>query len=779
MANTDGQIVLGLDIPKTVSQINADLQKLEKQLKQVKATGALDTSSTVKKINAQIDVLQSQLKTLDIKAHFDTNSVNKTAQQSGQQIGNAINQGVSNAINKANNTLKPFSDLKNFLELNKSINDIHIDSSELKNYKVILDEVKNKYSEFGQVRITNEIFKDGVLEKFKVNIEQVNGDLKETKSFIMALNDEKDTFMFSGLINGSESIVQHLDKTKNAVNQTAEAINALKDKAKIDEIQLSIDNGYGASEYQNRINATIASLERYGVETQEAKNITESLQSTFDSMKGLSGQELVTQADKFEQEFKAVKISVDQAKLAYDKFTQPVSDEKVSTLILRIQRFLDKNTNITKEAQTQLSSYIQELNGRNISLARWNEINAALKKTESAMSIIGRLGKSFTDQIKEVGKNISSYLSITSVFMTMFSKTKESISELKNLDSILTEISKTSDLTAQQLEKLGDSSFKSASKYGKTASDYLVGIQEMARSGFYGDKGTAMAEQSLLAQAAGDMSAELANKYILATNAAYKYNGEAEKLNAVLNGQNSITNRNSVGLEDMAEAMSEAGTVASSYRVSVEDLSAMIGTIEAVTKSGGSEVGNSLKSILINLQNISSDKIVDTLNSANASMIEFENGAEKLRNPIDILRDLSKTFNQLDENDALRAEILTNIGGKHQAAKLAALLQNMDMFDKMLVDYSEGSGSAMEEAIKSANNWEGTLNKVNNTWTSLVNNFVNSDGIIAVTNVFNGFLSVLDEVINKLGSLGTIGLGTGLFAGVKNTGKCRMSVRIS
>ena len=36
---------------------------------------------------------------------------------------------------------------------------------------------------------------------------------------------------------------------------------------------------------------------------------------------------------------------------------------------------------------------------------------------------------------------------------------------------------------------------------------------------------------------------------------------------AVLDGQNSISNRNSVALQDMATAMSEAGTVASSYNV--------------------------------------------------------------------------------------------------------------------------------------------------------------------------------------------------------------------
>lgn len=51
----------------------------------------------------------------------------------------------------------------------------------------------------------------------------------------------------------------------------------------------------------------------------------------------------------------------------------------------------------------------------------------------------------------------------------------------------------------------------------------------MSRSGFYGDKGEALAQQSLLAQAAGDMTADLANKYVLATNAAYKYEGNAEK----------------------------------------------------------------------------------------------------------------------------------------------------------------------------------------------------------------------------------------------------------
>ena len=224
----------------------------------------------------------------------------------------------------------------------------------------------------------------------------------------------------------------------------------------------------------------------------------------------------------------------------------------------------------------------------------------------------------------------------------------------------------------------------------------------------------------------------------------------------------------------MATAMTDAGTVASSYNVAIEDLSAMIGTMESVTKSGGSEVGNGIKSILINLQNVTSDKITSTLDQANASMTEMVNGAEKLRNPIAILRDLAATFNQLDEDDPMRAEILTNIGGKYQATKLAALLQNMDMFDKMLVDYSEGSGSAMEEANKSATNLTGSLNSLSNSWTEFVNTLINSDELKLGVNLLNDLVQGVTNFANVLTPLGTIGLGAGIFAGLKNVGMAQL-----
>ena len=93
------------------------------------------------------------------------------------------------------------------------------------------------------------------------------------------------------------------------------------------------------------------------------------------------------------------------------------------------------------------------------------------------------------------------------------------------------------------------------------------------------------------------------------------------------------------------------------------------------------------------------------------------------------------------------------------------------MYSKMLEEYSNGTGSMAREAEKTAKSWEGSLNRLGNTFTDTVENIANSDSIIAIINGFNGIISVVNKLTDTLGSLGTIGLGAGIFAGIKNIGK--------
>ena len=365
-----------------------------------------------------------------------------------------------------------------------------------------------------------------------------------------------------------------------------------------------------------------------------------------------------------------------------------------------LKAWADNNTKAMSKYGAEIEQIIGTLTSLETNLTKLDmqRIDTQINTIKSSARDTGNLGLTVFDKLNKAVEKFSGWSVATGTVMKTVSEVRNSVNELKDVDNILTEISKTSDRTKSELKTLGNESFGHASKFGLKASNWLTGVQEMNRSGFYGEQGNALADTSTLAQSAGDMTAEVANNWILATNAAYKYDAQAEKLNTVLDGANQITNRNSVNMTDLANAMTTVGSNAANAGVKVNELSALIGTAVATTKKEGNEVGTAYKSIFVNLQNTSSSKIVNTLQKAGTSMTEMKNGIEQLRSPIAILKDLAKTYNELDEKDPLRSEITRNIGGKHYANILGSTLDGWSQYEKMLQDYSEGSGSAMKEA---------------------------------------------------------------------------------
>ena len=207
--NNDGQIVLGLDIPKTVSQINADIKKLEKQLAQVKATGALDTSATVKQINSQIASLQAQLKTININANVDTNNAQKAGQKIGQTVadtaqkaidGKKINVDKLNAdVKTLTNSLNKFSS-KNagFDTFQTDINGVEVsldsliqklstvdNNTDLSTIRSQVNALKSAFTELQEVnriQLSTDITKiENDYKRFGIVSQEVENNLKELK----------------------------------------------------------------------------------------------------------------------------------------------------------------------------------------------------------------------------------------------------------------------------------------------------------------------------------------------------------------------------------------------------------------------------------------------------------------------------------------------------------------------------------------------------------------------------------------------------------------------
>ena len=387
------------------------------------------------------------------------------------------------------------------------------------------------------------------------------------------------------------------------------------------------------------------------------------------------------------------------------------------------------------------------------------------------LKLLGKLKKAFNEQWQQVVSDSSSWLSLNTVVTKVVSKTEEAISELKEANTILTEINKENDkLSKSDLSKIVNNSFDIASKYNKTAADYLSAVKEASSAGYENIED--IAELSIAAQVAGDMTSELANQYIIAADKAYQMGGSVQKLKEVLDGSNNITNHHTVNMTELAEGMSIVGEQAASLGVEINETIAVLGTMITAAQQSGSEAANAFKAILLNIRQIADEeegidaeglaKYQQACNALGVSLKETKNGITSLREPMDVIKDLSEEYSKLDANDIRRTNLLNSVGGNVNADALNAILENYDMYSEMLEEYASGTGSMAAEAEITANSWEGSLNRLSNTWTDTVGNIADSDAVITIINVLNELLSVVNNVTDALGSFGTIGLGAGI-----------------
>jgi hypothetical protein len=240
-------LLAGLDINKSKEQIDKDINAIKSNIGKLEIEAKI-SPDTAKNITSQLNNLQIGLKDITIdKATLDglVNQINSAlkgikigninvnvgnqaqsvGQKIGQQISNSVTQTVSNAVATSK---RSFDELWSAMRDSAPLK-VELDENGFVDAAKTLDKIKQKYQEFGQVKITNQKFDTGELKSFRVNIEQTNGELKETRNFLVEISDKEKSLLFpDDIVKGAESYVHHLDEAKNLSNETGEALNAQK-----------------------------------------------------------------------------------------------------------------------------------------------------------------------------------------------------------------------------------------------------------------------------------------------------------------------------------------------------------------------------------------------------------------------------------------------------------------------------------------------------------------------------------------------------------------------
>ena len=135
-----------------------------------------------------------------------------------------------------------------------------------------------------------------------------------------------------------------------------------------------------------------------------------------------------------------------------------------------------------------------------------------------------------------------------------------------------------------------------------------------------------------------------------------------------------------------------------------------------------------------------------------------------------LLKEISEIYDQLD--DKTQAGLLEALAGKRQGQIIAATINNFEAAEKAMDNMANSAGSAEREMAVIMDSVDYKANKLAETGTGIAQNLFAREDMKIVLDVLTDLAEALDWVTEKAGLFGTIGLGAGIFAGVKNVGKC-------
>ena len=459
------------------------------------------------------------------------------------------------------------------------------------------------------------------------------------------------------------------------------------------------------------------------------------------------------------------KLDVEQEKTTRSGIELANSDAK-----LKIEQ--EKSEQAAVNFATQLSKLDAE---QEKTAQSANRLAAEQEKTNRKTSEFGKEQKKTAENSKILANAIKNLAYI--LVNELGDAFRSALTEMKAVDAELVAIRKVTGASKAEMDALADSAYNVAKNLGATASQYLNAVAEFSRAG-YGDTADQLGELAIQTARVGDTTQTIANQFLLSVDAAYKYNGSIEELTKVLDGANEIGNKFPTSVEKIAEGLGKVAPIAAQAHVGIDELTAAIGTITAVTQGSGQEASTALRALFLNIMGDTQTEIEegarwtageieglrDILREYAPEVIAAADATGTLINPMEAIGALAQSMESGFLTEQKLMDMINDIGGKLRSSQLLALVQNWDeIYLKMKEVYAGAESSAMKEYLLYLDSWEAKTNQLNATWTRFVEDALNTDTV-------KGFLDLLIGIVDHLDGFGApLAVILGLLTAIKTT----------
>ncbi len=425
----------------------------------------------------------------------------------------------------------------------------------------------------------------------------------------------------------------------------------------------------------------------------------------------------------------------------------------------------------TSEIQSQINSFKTALGGlgqnglgiKDLNL-QFETLESNVKASSSALHMAQHDAMSLGDAFKQAFEKFPIWMITATVYMQMVYAFREGISTVIDLNSAITTIHMTMDMTNDDMTKLTSTSQQMAKQMGISISEVLNAVKVYANEQ---ENVNSILEKTqadiMLATASGmdttkttdAIQAVMQQFELTATGTATRIADTLEKVSA------NMPMDFQRGIQQIVDGIKVSGTVAKEAGFDLERYESVLGNIIAQTRLGGSQVGNALKTIGARLGRVK-DPTEATDEDVSQAEAAYKTIGINIRDQITgEFKDLPTIFDQL----SAKWQNLTNVQ-RSFIAEVSAGVRQKNIFEAMLNGWAnstdlytkalDSSGFALERQQIYLDSTKAKIEQFKATLDTMWQTTMNSSSLNAIISGVTGIAGAFSEVSHTVGLLPTL-----------------------
>lgn len=424
----------------------------------------------------------------------------------------------------------------------------------------------------------------------------------------------------------------------------------------------------------------------------------------------------------------------------------------VNTNKLDLNKFSQSLTNADQNLQSLCNDL--QLAGKDGEKAFLNLIKNINKADSSTLN----LGSKMEHMLKTL-KNTARWELSSNIVHGFESAISNAYGYAQDLNKSLNDIRIVTGRNIDQMAQFAESANRAAKALSTTTTDYTNASLIYFQQGLSNKEVEERTNVTIkMANAAGESAQTISDQMTAVWN---NFDNGTKSLEYYADVMTALGAATASSTSEISEGLNKFAAIAETVGLSYEYATAALATVTSQTRESADVVGNAYKTLFARIQGLQQGDTLDdgtTLNKYSQALknvgIDIKDVSGDMKDMNTILDEMGAKWVTLEKDQQLA--LAQTVAGVRQYNQLVSLMDNWQVFQKNLTTAYTSEGTLNEQAEIYAESWEAASKRVEAAAEGIYKSLLNDEFFIDITNIFGGFISGIEDVIQGIGGLKNI-----------------------